>query len=280
MIFAKKPIKIGLALGGGGIRGLAHIGVIKALERNKIPIDFVAGSSIGSLIGGFYCYQKNIREVEDLLISLTKRQLASLFFSPSFKQGLISTEKIKKFVDDFVHEITVNNLKIPFWAIATDLKTGETVKIKDGLLSQAIVASGAIPLLFKPVIRNNHLLADGGLSMPVPVKAVREMGADFVIAVNLSRDYFVDQKNKYGFYKISNNTTAIMVKHLAEENVKQADWVICPETKHHTLNLFLNKEEKQKIIKQNEESVEKIIPDLKKLMADRSKSWLSKLLEL
>ncbi len=226
-----KRLKIGLALGSGGAKGLAHIGIIKVLEENNIPIDFIAGSSIGALIGGFYSATKDIGWAEEIALSTNWRQLLSLI-DPSLQRGLIGGEKIKKFVEQYIGKIKFQDLKIPFSAIATDLETGEIVSINQGEVASAIRASISIPLIFKPVKREGRLLADGGLSLPVPVRIVREMGAEVVIAVNLDADYFANGGNNkinFGFYKIANNAINLLRYHLAACNIRDADVIVEPE---------------------------------------------------
>ncbi|PIU29168.1 MAG: hypothetical protein COT09_02270, partial [Candidatus Hydromicrobium americanum] len=181
MVKAIRP-KIGLALGSGGPKGLSHIGIIKVLEENNITIDFIAGASIGSVIGGFYASTKNIKKIEKIALSNNWRQTLPLFFDPSLRQGFVSGRKIKIFIENIIGKIHFKDLKIPFSVVATDIKTGETVIINEGEVALAIRASSSIPLIFKPLKLDSMLLVDGGLSLPVPVGVVRRMGADLVIA--------------------------------------------------------------------------------------------------
>ena len=226
----KRP-RIGLALGSGGAKGLAHIGVIKVLEKNNIPIDFIAGSSIGALIGGFYSATKDIKQVEEIAISTNWRQLLSLV-DPSLRQGLIKGEKIKKFIETHIGKVKFQDLKIPLSVIATDLRNGEIIPISQGEVASAIRASISFPLIFKPVEREGKLLADGGLSLPVPVEIVSKMGAKLVIAVNLDADYFTNKSNNktdLGFYEIAINSINLLCYHLARWNVRNADIIVEPK---------------------------------------------------
>jgi len=271
----KRP-KIGLALGSGGPKGLAHIGVIKVLEENNIPTDFIAGSSIGALIGGFYSATKDIKQIEEIALSTNWRQVLSLI-DPSLRQGLISGEKIKKFIENHIGKIKFQDLKIPLSVIATDLKTGETISISQGEMASAIRASISFPLVFKPVEREGRLLADGGLSLPVPVETVRKMGAELVIAVNLDADYFINgdnNKTNLGFYKIANNSINLLRYHLAFCSVKDADIIIEPKLggiMHW--NKFLDGKD---IISAGEEITKKILPQLKESIYRKSKLGLKK----
>jgi len=241
MTNTKQP-KIGLALGSGGPKGLAHIGVIKVLEENNIPIDFIAGSSIGAMIGGFYAATKDVKQMEKIALGTGWRLILSLI-DPSLRQGLIRGEKVKEYIESHINKIHFKDLKIPLSVIATDIKNGDIVCIDEGEVSSAIRASISFPLVFKPIEREDKLLADGGLSLPVPVEIVRKMGAELVIAVNLDADYFVNGNNKnadFGFYKIANNSINLLRHHLASSNVRNANIVINPQLGNIHWDKFLD----------------------------------------
>ncbi len=258
----KKP-KIGLALGGGGARGLAHIGVIKVLEENNIPIDFIAGSSAGAMIGAFYAYSKNIKKVEKVALSTDWRKALSLV-DPSMHQGILGGDKVKKFIEDFIGEVSFDNLKIPLSVVATNLKTGNPEIIKKGNVASSLRASISLPIIFKPVKLKGKFLTDGGLSMPIPAEAVRNMGADFVIAVNLDADNHINGKNNdFGFYKIANISINILRYHLANSNIKNADFVISPKVGKFGIGQFLDA---KKIIKEGVVAAKKDIKKLKDLL--------------
>ena len=274
MTESKKP-KIGLALGSGGSKGLAHIGVIKALEENNIPIDFIAGSSIGAMIGGAYVSGLNIKKIEKIALETNWRRMFSLV-DPYLKKGWIRGEKMKIFLDGYLGGKKIEDCKIPFVAVATDLKTGESVVLNKGKIAQAIRASISIPLVFKPVkIDGKRTLADGGLSAPVPVEIVRDMGADIVIAVNLDKHYY-DKKYKPGWYNIANDSLNIMRHHLARLNVEKADIVIDINVGKSSWYQFVNGQEK---ILAGEESTKIILPHLKEIICQKSKSGLKKYLD-
>ena len=220
----KKRPKIGLALGSGGARGLAHIGVIKTLEKHGIPIDIIAGSSIGAMIGGFYAAGLDTNQMEEITMKTDWRKIFSLV-DPYLKQGLIKGNKIKDFIENYINNKSFEDCQLPFAAICTDLKTGETIMLNKGKLSQAIMASISIPLVFRPSRIDGRTLVDGGLSAPVPVKIVRQMGADIVIAVNLDQHYY-DDAWKPKLYGIANNSLGILRHHLALANTNDADIVL------------------------------------------------------
>ena len=260
----KRP-KIGLALGSGGAKGLAHIGVIKILEENNIPIDFIAGSSIGAMVGGFYAAAKDVKQMEKTALGTNWRIILSLI-DPSLRQGLFYGEKVKNFIENHIDKIHFEDLKIPLSVVATDIKTGESVSINKGEVASAIRASISIPLVFKPVEREGKLLVDGGMSLPVPVEVARKMGAELIIAVNLDADYFTDGNNKntaFSFYKIANNSINLLRHHLASSNVKDADIVISPKNGNVRWHRFLDG---KKIILSGEEATKIILPQLKELI--------------
>jgi NTE family protein len=256
--------KIGLALGSGGPKGLSHIGIIKVLEENNIPIDFIAGSSIGSVIGGFYAATKDIKKIEEIALSNNWRQTLSLFFDPSLRQGFVSGRKIRNFIENIIGKINFKDLKIPLSVVTTDIKTGEAVVIDKGEVALAIRASSSIPLIFKPAKLNNRLLVDGGLSLPVPVSVVKKMGADLVVAVNLDADYFANNEDRsFGFYKVANSSIKLLRYHLASLNVKDADIVINPKIGKVGWNKFIDS---KSVILAGEEAIQLSMLQLKKLI--------------
>lgn len=181
----KRKQKIGLALGAGSARGLAHIGVLKVLEENKIPVDYLAGTSMGALIGAFYATGRGVEMMEEIATGVDLKLMARLF-APTFStSGLIEGKRIKEFLSPFLKGFNFQTLKIPFAALATDLRTGREVVLKEGDLVEAVRASISIPIIFTPVRYRGRYLIDGGTVNPVPVNVARKLGADLVIAVNV-----------------------------------------------------------------------------------------------
>ncbi|MCK9351930.1 MAG: patatin-like phospholipase family protein [Candidatus Paceibacterota bacterium] len=267
MTKSKRP-KIGLALGSGGARGIAHIGVIKILEENHIPIDYIAGTSIGALVGGFFAAGLDIKEIERLSLETNWRKVFS-FLDPRLTQSLIGGEKVKTFINEQIGSKTFEECRIPFTAVATDLKNGEIVSMNTGDMASAIRASISIPLVFKPVETFDKLLADGGLSAPVPVEIVRNMGADIVIAVNLNKHY-CDEDWKPGWYNIADNSLNILQHHLAQFNVRNADLVIDINAGQSSWYDFVNGKDKIAI---GEKAAEDILPKLRELIAEKRGGW-------
>jgi len=175
--------KLGLALGGGGARGLAHIGVLKVLEEEGLTADFVAGTSVGSLIGALYCCGYGWRKLQELAATTDWSDLVT-FTVP--RLGLVNARKLERLVDRLVGGRTVQQLPIPFRAVAVDITAGEEVVLDRGPVSLAVRASASIPGIFEPTPWEGRLLVDGGLLDNVPSAVVRDMGAQVVLAVNLS----------------------------------------------------------------------------------------------
>lgn len=176
--------KIGLALSGGGARGFAHIGVLKALVENGVPIDMVAGTSAGSFVGGAFASGLSPDEIIDIGRAVTWFGVAGFSYSP---RGLLSNAAMTGFIEKYFPLTRFEELPIPFAAVACDLESGDEVVFRDnGDLSLAIRASCAIPGVFVPVIdETGRSLVDGGVTSPMPTRAVRKLGAEKVIAVDL-----------------------------------------------------------------------------------------------
>ncbi len=185
--------KIGLALGSGSARGWAHIGVIRALADAGIKIKCVAGASIGSLAGAAFALNK-VDMLEDFARQLDWKQIVSFLDITFPRSGLIDGKRITDFFRRHILEVNIEDLPFPYCAVATDLATGSEVVLNEGDLAEAIRASISIPGIFTPVKKNGSLLIDGGLVNPVPVSVVRNMGADYVIAVNLNHG-IVDKRS-------------------------------------------------------------------------------------
>jgi NTE family protein len=226
----KQKKKLGLALGSGGWRGQAHIGVIKALVAAGIRIDFIAGTSAGAMVGGAYAAMGDISQVEKVFKEkINKRSLIYAFSDPRPSWGMFRGGRVTKVFENLVGHHQIEDLPIPFCAISTDLLTGEVVEINDGDLAKAIRASTSIPFVFEPVKYKTHRLIDGGTAVPIPVKTVQQMGAEVVIAVNLYKNIFPVKASKMSSFKSVLKTTQIMMYHLARHSCQVADFVLEPD---------------------------------------------------
>ena len=179
-----KRKKVGLALGSGSAKGLAHIGVLKVLEKYKIPIDYIAGTSMGAVIGSVYCYKPDAEFVEQTMLEAKAKwnKLIDLTFP---KTGLIKGEKIEKEIRSNLKRAKFKDLKIPFYVTAVDLESEQEVVFHKGDVAKAVRASLSIPGVFVPVENNGRTLVDGGVMDPLPVEILKKAGADVIIAVNV-----------------------------------------------------------------------------------------------
>ncbi|MFQ6047599.1 MAG: patatin-like phospholipase family protein [Gemmatimonadales bacterium] len=177
---------VGLALGSGSARGWAHIGVIRALMEAGLSVHCIAGTSIGAAVGAVFA-SGELDALEDMALRLDWKQVASFFDAVLPKSGLIDGKKVSEFIRAHVKETRIERLPIPYCAVATDLETGEEVAIREGDIIEAVRASFSIPAILTPVRWNGRILVDGGLVNPVPVNVLRDMGADFTVAVDLNR---------------------------------------------------------------------------------------------
>ena len=229
----QKQKKLGLALGAGGWRGLAHIGLIKELVRQGIKIDYIAGSSAGALVGGMYAAYQDIDLVEQIFReNMTYRRLLYAFSDPRPKWGLFRGDKMEKLFERYLGNRRIEQLKIPFCAMTCDLKTGKAIELKQGSLAKAIRASVAVPFFLEPVAWDNMRLIDGGAAVPIPAKTVRQMGAKVVIGVNLQKNQFpMIHKDKLSAIGTLFKTSQLMTYHLAEYSQAPADLVLKPNIK-------------------------------------------------
>ena len=217
--------RIGLVLGGGAARGFAHVGVIRALEQEKIPIDLVVGTSVGSLIGALYAHEKNSFELEWTAFSLEKDDLLD-YVLLSASMGPVKGERLEAFVNKKVPVANIESLKIPFSAVATDLNRGTRVVLDRGPLARAIRASCAIPGVFQPVDHQGRLLVDGGVVDNLPVAVAREKGADIVIAVDISQN--VTNFNITNLVDVTLQSVNIMFSENVSQGRRSADILISP----------------------------------------------------
>lgn len=225
---APRPIKIGLVLGGGAARGFAHIGVIKVLEAQGIVPDLVVGTSAGSLVGALYAAGNNGFALQKLAMEMDEAAISDWsvpFFSRS--TGVLKGEGVQQYVNKTINHVPIEKLKMVFGAVATDLHTGQPILFRRGNTGLAVRASSAVPGVFQPVRIGSIDYVDGGLVSPVPVSFARKMGADFIIAVNISAQ--PDVQPSSNTFEVLLQTFAIMGQTINQYELKQADIVIRPE---------------------------------------------------
>jgi NTE family protein len=184
-----RPPKVALVLGGGAARGFAHVGVIRVLEQERLPIDLVVGTSVGSLIGALYASERNAFELEWAAFQLKQEDLFDYgMLSAVLGMGLARGERLEAFVKGKVKQQTIEELPLPFAAVATDLNWGTRIVLDHGPVGRAVRASSAIPGVFEPVVIDGKLLVDGGVVDNIPIEVARAKGADLVVAVDISED--------------------------------------------------------------------------------------------
>jgi NTE family protein len=222
-----RKVRIGLALGGGAARGFAHIGVIKALEAQGIVPDIVVGTSAGSVVGSMYASGYNGFTLQKMALEMDEASISDWalpFFSKS--PGVLKGEALQAYVNKAVHGQPIEKLKIPFGAVATDLKTGQPILFRRGNTGMAVRASSAVPSVFQPVSIGGKTYVDGGLVAPVPVRFAKEMGAEFIIAVNISSA--TEAQATASSLDVLMQTFTIMGQRLNQHELKDADVVITP----------------------------------------------------
>jgi NTE family protein len=222
-----RQVKVGLALGGGAARGFAHIGVIKALEAQGIVPDIVVGTSAGSLVGALYAAGNNGFALHKLALEMDEAAISD-WSLPLFAKatGVLKGEALQNYVNKTLNQIPIEKMKIPFGAVATDLKNGQPILFIRGNAGMAVRASSAVPGVFQPVRIGEQTYVDGGLVSPVPARFARQMGADFVIAVNISAQ--PEAQPSSSTMDMLLQTFAIMGQSINHYELKDADVVIQP----------------------------------------------------
>jgi len=285
--------RIGLALSGGGARGAAHIGVLRVLEREGIPIDCIAGTSFGALVGGLCALGYSADEMERILerqdwnaifSNLPERRLSPLTenknfrylgqlhfkgISPEFPAGLYSGQRMIEVLDDLTlarmlpAENDFDRLSIPFRAVATDLLTGKPYVFSRGSMTKALRASMGIPMVFTPVAKDDMLLVDGGLSDNLPVDIARSMGADIVIAVDATAPLLKKQEIT-SVLDVVDQSISLLMKGNAEHSRATASIILTPDLEGYFYNDFAHIAE---IIKRGQQEGERSLEELRKLLA-------------
>jgi NTE family protein len=221
--------KVGVALGGGFARGIAHIGVLRVLEQHQIPIDFIAGTSVGALVAATYASGTPLTEMERQGVQTTFRDFGRWTVS---RMGMASNERLEAYLHKFTPAKTFAEMKIPLSVVATDILSGESVYFTDGEIGPALRASCAYPGLFLPVEYRGHILVDGFLTETVPAQAVRKLGADVVISIHLEPG-LLDGKPRNTIEVISRSFSIIQIA--ATQRWRAATDVLIEPDVHHIL---------------------------------------------
>lgn len=247
--------RIALALGGGGARGFAHVGVIKALEAQGIVPDMVVGTSVGSAIGALYAAGYSGFQLQAMSIPMKEERVIDWSWP---NRGLFTGKPLQEFINRAVKNAPLEKLRRPFAAVATDLATGEEIVFRSGNTGVAVSASCAVPGIFQPVVIGGRSYVDGGLVKPVPVSEARAMGADFVIAVNISNP---PRNNKTeSTVEVLLQTFDIMSQTINRYELASADVVVRPVIREIAQDSL---EDRHLAILEGEKAVAAILPELK-----------------
>jgi NTE family protein len=226
-IIPSKTAKIAVVLGAGVSKGFAHIGVLKVLESHKIPIHMVVGTSVGSFVGSLYAYGFNPYELQTIAFDIQKDDVADYIMPDN---GFIKGEKLENFVNNKLKYTPIDKFKIPFYAVATNIQTGEEMVFGRGNAGKAVRASCSIPGIFQPVNIGDKYYVDGGVVNPLAVDVARRYGADVVIAVDISSSF--ETAAPTGTIETIMKAIDIMYNKMAATQFKNADVVIKPKVGH------------------------------------------------
>ncbi len=253
-----KPAKIALVLGAGASKGFAHVGVLKILETNKIPIHLIVGTSVGSVVGSFYAYGLNAFELQRLSFSVEQKEIVDLTLPDN---GFIKGEKLEEFVNKVVKNTPMEKLKLPFYAVATEIQNGQETVFGRGNTGQAVRASCSIPGVFRPVKIGDKFYVDGGVVSPVAVEAAKRLGADLVIAVDISASS--ERTPPANTIETLLQSINIMYSKLAAIQLSKADVVIQPKVGHIGSADFSKRHE---AILEGEKAAAEALPRMKELL--------------
>ncbi len=257
---AKPKAVVALALGGGASKGFAHIGIIKVLKENNIPVKVVTGTSAGSIVGSLYASGMSPDRLELEAEILGKTDLVDLTLSSS---GFIKGEKLQNYINYKVGNRSIQQFPIKFAAVATDFESGKAVAFNRGNVGQAVRASASIPNVFQPAVIGGRRYVDGGLSQPVPVSAAKKQGANFIIAVDISARP-VKNVNK-SFFSYLDQTFNVMSIPLLQHELGQANVVIKPKVLE--MGSIGGFDQKQRAIQLGEEAARAALPEIKRKLA-------------
>lgn len=253
-----RDIKIGLALGSGGARGFSHLGVLRVLHEENIKVDYVAGSSMGALVGALYASGQTIENMYQLAYTFKRKYYLDLTVP---KMGFIQGNRILEYMRLFTYGKNFDQLPIPLSVVTTDLYTGKKVVFNEGSVADAVRASISIPGVFVPVSHGDKLLIDGGVIDRVPVSVVKEMGADIVIGIDCS--HFKDNHDIYSIYDVIMQSIDIMQDELVKDVKVNADVLLLPAVEQYSSRSFTKIKE---IVEAGEKEARKKLPEIKRMI--------------
>jgi NTE family protein len=257
----KRPL-VGLALGGGMARGCAHIGVLRELEKHDIPIDLIAGTSVGSLIGGAYAAGLSPDQIEKMALTITWNDLGRVTIS---KLGFYNSERTEEYIRKHFPVTEFEKARLPFGAVATDIQTGKMVIFTEGSLPLAIRASCAMPIFYTPVVVNGRMMVDGGLVGHIPASVARLMGADLVIAIDVNSQHLPIPPPTH-LFSVMSQALSVMGRTAVQYLYADADIVIRPQIEQVRPDDLSKAAE---MITAGEEAARRVIDKIKRSLAPR-----------
>ncbi len=259
----RKEVKVALVLGAGAAKGFAHVGVLKVLEANRIPVHRIVGTSVGSFVGALYAYGYSAYDLQKIAMGIEKGEIADLTVPDN---GFVKGEKLEAYVNRMVRGTTMENLRIPFYAVATDIGSGQETVFGKGNTGSAVRASCSIPGVFHPVKIGDRTYVDGGVVSPVAVDAARRQGADVVIAVDISKG--VSGSTPDGTLDTIFQSINVMYGKIAAVQLTRADVVIQPKVGHIASGDFTKRHE---AILEGEKAAQAALPKIRQLLGEHGR---------
>ncbi len=253
------PAKVGIVLGAGASKGFAHIGVLKVLELHNVPIHLVVGTSVGSVVGSLYAYGYKAFQLQEMALSIEKGDVIDALYVPT--NGFVKGEKLEEYINKALKNTPIEKLKIPFYAVTTDIQAGQEVVFGKGNTGMAVRASCSVPGIFRPLKIGDKMYVDGGVVSPVAVDAARRLGTDVVIAVDISSA--IERTQPEGTMETILQSINIMYSKLATIQLSNADLVIKPKVGHIASFDFSKRHE---AILEGETAASEALPQLMKIV--------------
>jgi len=254
-----RPAKIAIVLGAGAAKGFAHIGVLKVLEANKIPLHMIVGTSAGSFVGSLYAYGFSAYQLQKISFEIQQGDLADFAFP---ENGFIKGEKLEAYINRMLRNTPMEKLRIPFYAISTDIQNGREMDFGSGNTGRAVRASCSIPGVFTPVIIGGRMYVDGGVVSPVAVDTARKHGADVVIAVDITGGG--ESPRPQGTMETIMQSISIMYERITVQQLPRADVIIRPKVGYIGAADFSRRHE---AVLEGEKAATEALPMIKSLLA-------------
>lgn len=264
MNFGGKMEKVGLVLSGGSAYGFAHIGVLKVLEKNNIPVDIIAGTSMGAIVGGMYSAGMSTKQMEETLKGFSRNKIVDVNLFGVFNEGLLYGKKVSKFFSNLIGDKNIEDCEKKFCCVASDLVSGKKYVFEKGSLVQAIRASMSIPGIFKPVKIDKMCLVDGGISDNLPVEDARRLGATKIISVDVCT-YYKKQNHLKSAVDVVISATNLLTSNYVKQISDKGDVYIKIDQPNVSFDKF-SASDITKSIAYGEKYAKKMLPEIKKML--------------